>query len=64
MSALQRVIAALPNFDQQAILKLLTDLSGICASHPGLEVALDTFQDFDRGYHPRLQACRRALKHS
>ena len=45
---------ALPNFDQQAILKLLTDLSGICASHPLLEVALDTFQDFDRGYHPRL----------
>ena len=45
---------ALPNFDEQAILKLLTYLFEICASNPLLEVELDTFQDFDRGYHPRL----------
>ena len=45
---------ALPNFDEQAILKLLIYLSEICASNPLLEVELDTFQDFDRGYHPRL----------
>ena len=45
---------ALPNFDEQAILTLLTYLSKICASSPLLEVELDTFKDFDRGYHPRL----------
>ena len=45
---------AVPNFDEQTILKLLTSLSVLCASNPFLEVALDTFQDFDRGYHPRL----------
>ena len=45
---------ALPNFDEQAILKLLIYLSEICASSPLPEVELDTFQDFDRGYHPRL----------
>ena len=51
---LAAVNPALPNFDKQAILRLLTYLSEICASNPLLEVELDTFQDFDRGYHPRL----------
>lgn len=45
---------ALPNFDEKAILRLLTSLDELCRSNPLLEVALDTFQDFDRGYHPRL----------
>ena len=45
---------AVPNFDHRAILKLLTNLSALCAANPLLEVTLDTFQDFDRGYHPRL----------
>ena len=45
---------ALPNFDEEAILRLLTSLDELCKSNPLLEVSLDTFQDFDRGYHPRL----------
>ena len=45
---------AVANFDETAILDLLARLDGLCAANPGLEVALDTFQDFDRGYHPRL----------
>ena len=45
---------ALPNFNEEAILRLLTSLDELCKSNPLLEVSLDTFQDFDRGYHPRL----------
>lgn len=45
---------ALPNFDEEAILRLLTSLDELRTSNPLLEITLDTFQDFDRGYHPRL----------
>ena len=45
---------AAPNFDDAAICRLLVRLDELVRSSPLLAVALDTFQDFDRGYHPRL----------
>ena len=45
---------AAPNFDDVAICRLLVRLDELVRSSPLLAVALDTFQDFDRGYHPRL----------
>ena len=41
------------NFDEDAILKRLDELSTLSQEYNDLQIMLDTFSDFDRGYHPR-----------
>ena len=44
---------AIANFDAESILGRLEALSQLLEENTALEVMLDTFSDFDRGYHPR-----------
>ena len=44
---------ATPNFDEKLIFARLKELSSLSKKSPAVKVMLDTFSDFDRGYHPR-----------
>lgn len=44
---------AIANFDKISIFRRLKELSSLSEKSPELEIMLDTFSDFDRGYHPR-----------
>ena len=45
---------AIANFDEKSIFRRLEALSKLIEKNNQMEIMLDTFSDFDRGYHPRL----------
>ena len=45
---------AIANFDSEKIFKKLYAISKLSEENKDLAIMLDTFSDFDRGYHPRL----------